>query len=99
VTAKKLIEIPQGLEDVALVDASACAAAAGCGMSRWHDLVRRGEAPQPAIRAPRFTRWRLAEVRSWLSSVGGDDPAVADRASRASKAAQAQRQMRQLGGN
>ena len=84
--------IPAALQDVALVDASACAAAAGCGLTRWHDLVRSGAAPAPAIRRPRFTRWRLAEVRAWLAAVSGDDPAVVAKARHASHAARARRE-------
>jgi hypothetical protein len=31
-----------------------------------YELVKEGEAPPPAFRAPRCTRWRLADVRAWL---------------------------------
>ena len=84
--------VPDALADVALVDAPACAAAAGMGLTQWHELVRRGEAPAPAIRRPRFTRWRLAEVRAWLAAVSGDDPAVVAKARHASHAARARRE-------
>jgi len=92
--------IPAALQDVALVDAPACAAAAGCGLTYWFELVRRGEAPQPAIRRPRYTRWRLADIREWLAAVSGDDPTVVARARYASHAAQAKRSGRRqrLGG-
>lgn len=53
------------LTDVALIDALACAAAGAMSVSWWHEEVRAGRAPQPAIRAPRCTRWRLAEVRTF----------------------------------
>jgi predicted DNA-binding transcriptional regulator AlpA len=89
---KQFTKIPSELEDVALIDGPACAAAAGCGLTRWRDLVRRGEAPQPVIRKIRFTRWRLAEVRVWLEAVSIDDPAVMSRAYKASHAAQRKRQ-------
>jgi predicted DNA-binding transcriptional regulator AlpA len=88
----RAVGIPAALQDVALVDAPTCAAAAGCGLTRWFELVRRGEAPQPAIRRPRYTRWRLAEVRTWLETVSGDDPTVVAQARHASHAAQARRQ-------
>lgn len=90
--------VPPGLDDVALIDGPACAAAAGCGLTRWHDLVRRGEAPQPAIRRPRFTRWRMSDLRAWLQTIGGDDPSVIAKARHASRAAQARRLMQPGGG-
>jgi predicted DNA-binding transcriptional regulator AlpA len=90
--------VPKGLEDVALIDGPACAAAAGCGLTRWHEMVRRGEAPGPVIRRPRFTRWRLADVRAWLALVEGDDPAVVAQARRASRAAQMRRLLPPAGG-
>ena len=54
------------LSDVALIDGPACAAAACISLSLWHELVRTGKAPQPVIRRPRCTRWRIADVRAWL---------------------------------
>lgn len=54
------------LEDVALIDGAAFAAAAGHSISTLHQKVRDGEAPAPVIRRPRFTRWRLADVRAYL---------------------------------
>jgi predicted DNA-binding transcriptional regulator AlpA len=91
-TAKvRTAAVPEALQDVALVDAPACAAAAGCGLSHWFNLVRRGGAPQPAIRRPRYTRWRLADIRAWLATVSGDDPTVIAQARYASHVAQAKR--------
>ncbi len=58
--------VPPILADVAMIDGPTCAAAAGISISGWHDLVRTGAAPQPVIRRPRCTRWRLADVRAWL---------------------------------
>lgn len=83
--------VPDELADVALVDGPACAAAACMGLTLWHDLVRSGAAPAPVIRRPRYTRWRLADVRTWLATVSDDDPAVVAKARRASHAARAQR--------
>jgi hypothetical protein len=72
----ELPPVPPALADVALVDGPTCAAAASEAISTFHDGVRRtaigklaeGEVPypQPVIRRPRFTRWRLADVRAWL---------------------------------
>ena len=60
--------LPAGLEAVALVDAHTCAAAGAMSLSWWHDEVRAGRAPAPAVRQPRCTRWRLADVSAfWLA--------------------------------
>lgn len=61
--------IPEALADVALIDGPTAAAAAGMSITKFHDLVRAGEAPPPAIRRPRFTRWQTAAVRQWLTSM------------------------------
>jgi predicted DNA-binding transcriptional regulator AlpA len=58
--------VPEGLADVALVDARQCAASAGCSVSLWYRWVKDGTAPQPVVREPRFTRWRMADVRQSL---------------------------------
>ena len=58
--------VPEALADLALVDARQVAAAAGLGLSKWYQLVASGDAPAPAFTGPRFTRWRLADVRAWL---------------------------------
>lgn len=57
--------IPPALVGVALVDASTCAAAGGMSVSWWHEAVRTGRAPTPAVRQPRCTRWRLADVTAF----------------------------------
>jgi predicted DNA-binding transcriptional regulator AlpA len=57
---------PEALADVALIDGPNCAAAGCMGLTQWHELVKTGNAPQPVIKQPRFTRWRLADVRAWL---------------------------------
>ena len=62
---------PQALADVALIDAPQCAAAACIGQSQWWELVKTGRAPQPVMRAPRCTRWRLADIRAWLIERAG----------------------------
>ena len=87
---------PPALADVALIDGPTAAAAACISISAWHELVRKGDAPSPAFRRPRCTRWRLADVKSWLVEYAK----VADReagkqlvakATRASHAARAKR--------
>lgn len=55
--------LPADVADVALIAAKTCAAIGAVSVSWWHEQVRTGCAPKPAIRQPRFTRWRLAEVR------------------------------------
>lgn len=88
---------PPELADVAMIDAPRIAAAGCMSLSTWHDLVRRGEAPQPVIRAPRCTRWKLSDIRKWLTERAerGSDPhqahAVVNKARRASKASAAKR--------
>lgn len=92
-------DAPPALADVALIDGPAIAAAGCFSISQWLDWVRRGEAPQPVIRQPRFTRWRLADVRDWLTHFAerGSDPqaatAVMLKARRASAAARSKRQV------
>ena len=77
-TKAKLPPVPAGLADVSLIDAKACASAAGVSTSTWLELVRTGRAPAPAIRAPRCTRWALSTVRTWLieRAAQGSDQAV-----------------------
>lgn len=62
----QLPPIPPALADVALIDAPTCASSSSMSLSAWYDLVRIKEAPQPVIRRPRCTRWRLADLREWL---------------------------------
>ena len=65
---KVRLPTPEALADVALIDATTCAAGGQMGVSWWHDEVRAGRAPAPVIREPRCTRWRLADVRAfWIA--------------------------------
>ena len=96
--AKDLPTIPLALQDVALIDGATCAAAAGISISLFHELVRDKDAPQPAIRQVRCTRWRLADIRTWLierAERGAADVTGAQRirahAAKASAAAAAKR--------
>jgi hypothetical protein len=87
---------PAGTEDLALIDAPGCAAIGSVGISWWLEEVRASRAPPPAIRAPRFTRWLLRDVREcWAKRIaaGGGDAAqvVIEKAKKASKAAQKKR--------
>lgn len=89
--------VPQVLADVSLIDAKACAAVGAMSLSWWHDEVRAGRAPQPVIREPRCTRWRLVDVRRYWEAraANGLDTSAAreviTRAKRASEAARAKR--------
>jgi predicted DNA-binding transcriptional regulator AlpA len=87
-------EPPVSLQDVALIDARGSADAGCISVSQWYSLVAEGKAPAPVIRAPRCTRWRLADVRQWLiDSARGvaTDTATVTRAKRASSQASIKR--------
>jgi len=74
--------LPADLASVALIDALTCAAAGDMSVSWWHEEVRAGRAPAPAIRKPRCTRWRLADVHTFWSSFaanGASDTEVSER--------------------
>jgi len=84
--------LPNSLHSVALVDAKICAAIGGASVSWWFGQVAAGHAPEPAIRQPRFTRWRLKEVVAfWERYAASPNEEVAARtleqAKRASSAA------------
>lgn len=90
--------LPADLAAVALIDAPTCAAAGAMSVSWWHEQVRAGRAPAPAIRKPRCTRWHMASVAAlWndFAAKAAADTAGADRvkahARKASAAAQAKR--------
>jgi predicted DNA-binding transcriptional regulator AlpA len=97
VTAKtSLPPVPAVLADVAMIDGPTGAAAGGISLSSWHELVRLKEAPQPLIRRPRCTRWRVADVRTWLieRAANADEGCAASltvKAKRASDAAKSKR--------
>lgn len=90
--------LPANLADVALIEATTCAAAGAMSVSWWHEAVRTGRAPAPVIRKPRCTRWRLSDVKAfWESFAQGASQdaesaeAVKAKAEKASRAAQAKR--------
>jgi predicted DNA-binding transcriptional regulator AlpA len=37
--------------------------------SKFLELVAEGKAPAPALRAPRCTRWRWADIQRWLNDL------------------------------
>jgi hypothetical protein len=103
-TKTDLPPVPAALADVALVDGPTSAASGGESLSTFHDGVRRtargelaeGEVPhpQPVIRRPRFTRWRMVDVREWLiarAAQAASDDEVIHRATKASAKARAAR--------
>lgn len=95
-TAKsELPPILPALSSVALIDAPTCAAAGGMSVSWWHDEVRTGRAPAPAVRQPRCTRWRLSDVvafwQGFASKGEADTEAAAQVTAKAKKASAAAR--------
>lgn len=88
--------VPTALEAVALVDAKVFAAVGGMSVSWLLEEVAARRAPQPVIRRPRCTRWRLVDVRAFWQAFGeqADESAasaVKAQATKASAAAQAKR--------
>ena len=93
VTAKiDLPPIPPALSSVALIDAPTCAAAGGMSVSWWHDEVREGRAPTPAVRQPRCTRWRISDVVAFwqaFATKGAADTQAAEQVTAKAKKASA----------
>ena len=56
-------QLPADVADVALIAAATCAAIGDVSVSWWHEEVRTNRAPRPVIQQPRFTRWRIVDVR------------------------------------
>lgn len=52
--------------DVALADMRDVCALTRLSKSWIYAAVADGRFPAPAIKAPRMTRWRLADVRQWI---------------------------------
>ena len=91
------------LADVALIDAERAAATGAMSVSWWNAEVAAGRAPQPAVRRPRCTRWRVADVRDfWArfpeSADAGRADVVMATARKASAVAQRQRAAKQAEG-
>lgn len=87
--------------DVALVDGPTAASVGQIGVSQWLDEVREGRAPQPVFRAPRCTRWRLADVREYWrrrAEQGTELKAGQAVVAQATKASKAATEKRRVGG-
>lgn len=90
---------PRPLPDlgaVALIDAAGAAAVGAVSLSAWYELVRVGDAPAPAIRSHRFTRWRVVDVHAYwerrIAEASADDAAkVVAQAKKASAQAKSKR--------
>ncbi|MBN8507125.1 MAG: hypothetical protein J0L57_00785 [Burkholderiales bacterium] len=105
-TAKTVLpELPAALAEVALCDIRTAIAPGNASPSWWLDGVRRtleGDLrhdevpfPQPVIRRPRFTRWRVSDVaRFWREFTERHtcDALVIGQAKKASAAARAKRE-------
>ena len=91
-------DVPQALANVALIDAPACAAVGAMSVSWWHAEVAARRAPQPVVRRPRCTRWRLTEVAAFWRDFGSqaDDDAASAMKAQATKASAAARSKRRV---
>lgn len=65
-TSKAFRPLPRDLADVALLDINDVCTAVRMSKSWVHEQVRAGRFPQPAVKRPRCTRWRLSDVRAHL---------------------------------
>lgn len=88
--------LPADLAAVALIDARSAAAVGSMSVSWWLQKVADNEAPQPAVRAPRCTRWTLTSVRAFWQAFGEQAnasaaAAVKAQATKASAAARSKR--------
>lgn len=64
--SKSFRPLPRDLTDVALLDINDVCTAVRMSKSWVHEQVRAGRFPQPAVKRPRCTRWRLSDVRAHL---------------------------------
>lgn len=76
-STKAFPALPAALADVALIDGPTCAIARGVSISQWHELVRTKMAPQPVVRQPRYTRWRVCDIREHLISLAAQGSCAA----------------------
>lgn len=58
----------QQLNSIALASAADICARLRISRSSWLARVAAGEAPPPAIKSARFTRWRVADIAAWIES-------------------------------
>jgi predicted DNA-binding transcriptional regulator AlpA len=84
-TAARL-PLAEAQADVALVDISDICALLRASKSWVHAEVAAGRFPSPAIKRPRFTRWRLSDIRRYL--IESSETSVVDAGSRGSNAKQ-----------
>ena len=97
--AHHLDTVPAALQAVALIDGRTAAAVGQVSISTWHELVRTGDAPQPAIRGSRCTRWRLVDVRDyWHRRAQQGTPNAAERLLAQSRKGAAAAQAKRAGG-
>lgn len=76
-----LATLPPVLVGVSLIDAEMCASVGSMSVSFWHEEVRAGRAPKPAVQRPRCTRWRLTDVADYwrrFAEEGSSDTQAAD---------------------
>lgn len=89
--------LPGDLTDVALIAGDTCAAVGDVSLSWWQEEVRAERAPKPVIQLPRFSRWRLVDVRRFWAERATQPQAeaaalVKARAKKASDAASVKRE-------
>lgn len=88
---------------VSLCSVPEIAAALRVGKTKAYDLLNEPGAPKPAIRSPRFTRYRTAAVADWISRMGSgqafaDDQAAPTTVTSAHAASDAAKVIRNEGG-
>ncbi len=62
------VQVPA--EDEALVGVDVVCALYGRGKSKVWQMVRDGLLPEPAVREPRYTRWKVKDLRAHLKGIG-----------------------------
>ena len=93
------LELPERLAAVALIDGKTAAATGAQSLSQWLQDVADGKAPQPVIRANRFTRWRMADVEAYWAAraSAGTPPRVASALVERGRKGNAQRRVQSSG--
>jgi predicted DNA-binding transcriptional regulator AlpA len=61
--------------DVALVEMKDLVTLTRASKSWIYEAIASGDFPAPAVKLPRMTRWRLADIRAWLTELSST-PAV-----------------------
>jgi hypothetical protein len=69
-------EVHPALADAALIDGPSAALAAGMSVSRWRELVAAGVAPRAVVQRPRFSRWKVGDVKAFLEGVARGEVAL-----------------------